>query len=44
MYISMYTYIQMYTLEAKGKGTKASGGVKHGDPYKGIITDIDVHI
>ena len=31
-------------LRPKGRGTKASGGVRHGDSYKGIITDIDVYI
>ena len=31
-------------LRPKGRGTKASGGVRHGDSYKGIITDIDAFI
>ena len=30
-------------LRPKGRETKASGGVRHGDSYKGIITDIDVY-
>ena len=31
-------------LRPKGRGTKASGGVRHGDSYRGIITDIYVFI
>ena len=31
-------------LRPKGRETKASGGIRHGDSYKGIITDIDVSI
>ena len=29
-------------LRPKRRGTKASGGVRHGDAQKGIMTDIDV--
>ena len=29
-------------MKPKGRGTKTSGGVKHGDSYKGTITDIDM--
>ena len=36
--------MQHIYLRPKGRGTKASGGVRHGDSYKGIITDIDVYI
>ena len=31
-------------MRPKGRETKASGGVRHGDSYKGIITDIDVYL
>ena len=31
-------------MRPKGRETKVSGGVRHGDSYKGIITDIDVII
>ena len=33
-----------YDLRPKGRGTKASGGVRHSDWYKGIFTDLDVYI
>ena len=34
--------IALHYLRPKGRGTKASGSVRHGDAYKGIMTDIDV--
>ena len=40
--LSVLTTVMKY-LRPKGRGAKASGGVRHGDSYKGIITDIDVY-